>query len=257
VHLADGILTDPALVTGLNLIGAGALGVALREVADDGDRQLALTGTLAAFVFVAQSLNVPLVPGASAHVIGASLLTLLVGAARAIVALSAVLLAQAVLLADGGIVVLGLNMLHIAVLPVLAIRFARRFIAPAGRRLGLAAIVGTALGNAAGAASLALALVLGAGAEPRIAFGWLVGVQTAAGVLEGVLTATAVRRLSRLAPDLVEAAPAPPTRPTAPRPGRTLAWGAVAVGIVLMLLPLASATPDALERVILGLEAPR
>jgi cobalt/nickel transport system permease protein len=256
VHLADGILTDPALVTGLNLVGAGALGMAVREVVDDGDRHLALTGTLAAFVFVAQAINVPLAPGASAHVIGATLLTLTVGAARAVVALSAVLLAQALLLADGGVVVLGLNMLHIAVLPVLTVALVRRLMPSGPNSLRWTAIVGTTLGNAAGAASLAGALVVGAGAEPMTALGWLLGVQTAAGLLEGLLTAAVVTRVQAIAPQLLSA-PTQPRRPSAaPGAGRVLAWATVAVGIALALSPLTSTTPDALDKVVRGLVTP-
>lgn len=256
MHLADGILTDPALVTGLNLVGAGGLGVALREVSEDSDKQLALTGSLAAFVLVAQALNVPLAPGASAHVIGASLLTLVVGPARAIVALSAVLLAQALLFADGGVVVLGLNMLHIAVIPVLVMHLTRKWIGANGRRLGVTAVVGTTLGNAAGAASLAGALVIGAGAEPTVAFGWLLGVQTTAGLIEGLLTAAVLGKLAALSPGLLHL-PLPDPRPRPPSAGRTLAWATVAVGIGLALSPLASTQPDALERVVSETEAPR
>lgn len=253
MHLSDGIIDNPALVIGLDLAAAGVLAAASREALDDEDPRMAWTGTLAAFVFAAQAINVPLLPGASAHALGAALLALTVGPARAIVALFAVLLVQALFLADGGLLVLGLNLINIAVLPVLAVHGARLLLGDTPRGLIAAAVVGTVAGNVLGAASLGATLVAGAGAPPVVTFGWLLSVQAAAGVIEGVLTAFAVRGLYRLSPETFRGA----GTGRLPAPSKSaVAWTAVAVGLALAIIPLATHTPDALERVVELLHKP-
>jgi cobalt/nickel transport system permease protein len=221
-----------------------------------------LTGTLAAFVLAAQALNVPIVPGASAPAVGAGLLCFVLGPARAIVALFAVLLVQALLLADGGITMLGVNALNLAVLPVLVVHACRRVFGESKPGLAAAALAGTLLGSLIGAASLGSILVLGAGAPPGFTFGWLLGVQALAGVAEGTLTALVVQRLSARAPELV-ASPSKPdaalpvaldVEPIASGEGRTLRAVALAVCVTIALLPVASTTPDALEALLAHLE---
>ncbi len=256
MHLADGIVENPAWLIGANIVGAAAAVLVTRRVGAEGSRGVAFTGTLAAFVLAAQALNVPLVPGASAHVIGASLLTLAVGPARAVLALVAVLIVQALMFADGGVSALGINVLNIAVIPVLAVHVVHRLLGP--KRLALTAVLGTVIGNALGASSLALTLVAGAGVPVVLAFGWLVGLQMLAGLIEGVLTALALRHLVKAAPGLLVAArPAPDLpmmidgsddRPRSRRVG--LLWATLAIGLTCALLPLATDVPDALERVV-------
>ncbi len=242
MHLADGIVSDFPVAAAVSAVGAAGAVWAARRAANAPGPSAAWTGTLAAFVLAAQAINVPLVPGASAHVIGAGLLTLVLGPARAIVALVAVLLTQALLLADGGVTTLGINVLNIAVLPVLSVELCRRFFGE--RKLGRAAVVGTTLGNLAGAVALSVVLVLGAGAHPGATLGFLVGVQTLSGLVEGILTALAVRQLQARAPALLQ------HRTTQPESRRGLTWAAVAVGVAVLLVPLASSTPDALEVVL-------
>lgn len=251
MHLADGILTNPAVLLGLDVAGGAGFVLAARRALVGSARDVAWTGTLGAFALAIQALNVPLVPGASAHAIGAGLLAVALGPARAILALGAVLLVQALLLADGGITALGINLLNLAVLPVLVVHAARLVLEP---RLGLpvAAAIGTAAGTVIGGASLAAALVLGADAPLGLTFGFLVGVQAVAGCIEGVLTALAVRHLRGRAPalvsrDVTSSAPA--------HAWRSVAWAALAVGIAVALLPLASRQPDALESVLQRIQA--
>lgn len=257
MHLADGIVSQAPIVVSLNLLGACGIGAALGRSFDEQRRGVAWTGTLAAFVLAAQALNVPLLPGTSAHAIGAGLLCFTLGPARAIVALFAVLLVQALLLADGGITVLGINALNLAVLPVLIVHGCRLCFGESKLGLAAAALVGTLLGNVVGAASLGLILVSGAGAPPAFTFTWLIAVQALAGAAEGTLTALAVRRLSARAPELISRPPpdaavpfALDTEPSTARVGRVLPALALAVGVTMALLPLASATPDALESLL-------
>ena len=250
MHLPDGVISATPLTIGLGLSGLAGVAIALRESHFKRAGDMAWTGTIAAFVLAIQAVNVPLVPGASAHALGATLAALTLGPARAVLALFAVLLIQALLFADGGITVLGINALTIAILPVLAVEAFRRLFARLPRGLELSAVAGTLTGNLAAAAVLALALVDGAAAPVTLTAGWLVGVHALSGVLEGVLTALAVRRLHVRAPALLERAVTPPE----PASG-SYRTAAVALVVVLALLPFASEAPDALQVVLSRLQA--
>jgi cobalt/nickel transport system permease protein len=259
VHLADGVVSQLPLVVASNLLGACGVGAACARAFDGDRRGVTWTGTLAAFVLAAQALNVPLVPGASAHAIGAGLLCFALGPARAIVAMFAVLLVQALLFADGGITVLGINALTMAVLPISTVALFRRLLprSPAG-----AAWLGTLTGNTLGALVLSSLLVAGAGTPAALTFGWLLGVQALAALVEGALTALAVRRLAARAPALLNGPgqrglPLALDELPASEPRGVWAFRAAALALVLTvaLLPLASSRPDALEVVLEHLQA--
>ncbi|HMJ14476.1 MAG TPA: energy-coupling factor ABC transporter permease, partial [Polyangiaceae bacterium] len=150
MHLADGVLSSIPVAVSLNLCGAVSAALVGSRSRGLGE-QVAWTGTLAAFVLAMQALNLPLLPGASAHAMGAGLLTLALGPAPAMLAMSAVLAVQALLLADGGISVLGINILNMAVIPVLMVQACRHLFGASRAGLMTTAVVGTTLGSSAGA----------------------------------------------------------------------------------------------------------
>lgn len=255
MHLADGIIDDPTLLLGVSCLGAAAVVTAITRVKRC-TRGAAWTGALAAFVLAAQAVNVPVVPGASAHVVGAGLMTVTVGPARAIAGMFGVLLVQALLFADGGVTVLFVNALNLAAIPALLTHGLRRVFQGSARGPVVAVGLGTLLGNLCGAVSLATLLVAGAGAPPAMTFGWLVGVQTAAGAVEGLLAAASVAYLLQRAPGLLVAesshAPRALDERVVESNARFSGYGGVLVllGVALLALPFASQVPDALEVVL-------
>lgn len=258
MHLADGILTSPAWGVALNILGATGFGVAIHRLRNHRPEKLAWAGTLGAFVLAAQAINLPLVAGVSAHAIGAGLVTLVLGPSAAIVVLGAVLLIQSTLLADGGLTVLGINLLNIAVIPALCMHAVSQLW---GRSSAFTAVAGTVVGSFLSSTSLAGLLVLGANSPSYITFPWLIGVQSAAGLVEGLLTWFALRRLRSAAPNLLDSpgdtsvallsideqalADLSPTKSR-----WSLRWTAVALVLLVALPPLASQSPDALEVVV-------
>lgn len=80
-----------------------------------------------------------------------------------------------------------------------------------------------------------------------------------AGLIEGGLTAAILLRLQGRAPALVGKGPAPKLleeepEPTSGRSRRGLLWAACATLVLALLVPFASSTPDALERVVASLQ---
>ncbi len=155
MHVPDGFLSSPTCaVTGAVAVAGVALAhrASRRELGDDGVPMAAL---VTSFVFAAQMVNVPIAAGISGHVMGGALAAVLVGPATATLCLSAVLLVQAVVFADGGITALGTNVVLMALVGVwvgwavhrAVLRFARSDAAVAiGAGLGaLASVVASAV----------------------------------------------------------------------------------------------------------------
>ena len=78
---------------------------------------------MGAFVFAAQMINFPVGLGTSGHLVGGALLSIVLGPAAASVVLTAILVIQAFVFQDGGIMALGPNVFNMAIIGVLAYRF--------------------------------------------------------------------------------------------------------------------------------------
>ncbi|MCJ7440339.1 MAG: energy-coupling factor ABC transporter permease, partial [Thermoanaerobaculaceae bacterium] len=103
MHIPDGFLDTKTAVAAGALAAAG-MGLALRQArAHLPPRRVPLLGLAAAFVFAAQMINFPVAGGTSGHLIGAVLAAVLLGPSAAVIVISAVLIVQCLMFADGGI----------------------------------------------------------------------------------------------------------------------------------------------------------
>src|SRR5687768_13683116 len=119
MHIPDGFLSTPVWAT-LNVVSAPAVGyMAKRAGSTMGEGRAPLLGVLGAFVFAAQMVNFPVAPGTSGHLLGGALLAFTAGPAAASLVMTAVLIIQALVFQDGGILALGANIFNIAVAGVL------------------------------------------------------------------------------------------------------------------------------------------
>ncbi len=248
MHVPDGFLdARTALVTGG--LAAAALGQALRRArAALPPRRVPLLGLAAAFVFVAQVLNFPVMGGTSGHLVGAVLVAVLLGPDVAVIVMAAVLLVQCLMFADGGVTALGANFLNMGVVGGVggwAIYRVVHRLAPGARgrvlAAGFAAWSGTVLAAATCAGELAVAgTVALAAALPAMA-----GIHMLVGVAEGLVTALVVASIARIRPDLLDGDTATERKAAY---GAVAIYGAlVALALALFLSPLASAWPDGLE----------
>ena len=78
------------------------------------EREVPIVGLVAAFVFAVQMLNFPVANGTSGHLLGGVLAAVLVGPYAGALAVTVVLVVQALLFADGGLSALGLNVVNMA-----------------------------------------------------------------------------------------------------------------------------------------------
>ncbi len=119
MHVPDGLL-DLKTAGTTAVVSLSALTVALRRLRLGlPRRRVPLMGLAAAFLFTAQMLNFPVAGGTSGHLLGAVLAAVLLGPSAAVVVMTAVLLVQCLLFADGGLLALGANVFNMAIVGVL------------------------------------------------------------------------------------------------------------------------------------------
>ncbi|MBL3552953.1 cobalt transporter CbiM [Rhodovulum sulfidophilum] len=196
MHIVDGALAAPVVIGGA-VLAAGGLARGLRDLTLE---KIPAAGMLSASFFVASLIHVPIGPS-SVHLILNGLAGLVLGWA-AFPALFVGLLLQAVFFGFGGLTVLGVNTLDIALPAVIVHYICRHGIATGSPRV--AAIwggIGGALAIALTAACVALALALsGAAFIPAAKLVLLAHVPVMA--IEGLLSAAAVYLAIQVKPDL-------------------------------------------------------
>lgn len=118
MHIPDGFIDLPTSIA-FTAVSTAAVGVALNKAKSElSEKTAPLAGLTAVFIFAVQMLNFPVAAGTSGHLLGGALAAVLVGPWVATLALTIVLLLQALLFADGGLTALGLNVFNISILAV-------------------------------------------------------------------------------------------------------------------------------------------
>ncbi len=261
MHIPDGFLSPavwatldlaaiPAVAWAVRQAGTDLAPSALAEAAPHGSTasrenlsaRTPLLGVMGAFVFAAQMINFPVGLGTSGHLVGGALLAIALGPAMATTVMTAVLLLQAFLLQDGGIMALGANILNMAIAGVLAGYLPYRLW---GRgRMRSAAIFLSGFVSVAVSASLALTeLLISRVPLPRRLLLLSGLLFLASGLIEGAITVAAVRAMERMNPSWVRAA----------EPVRTRILVGIALGVVAFAcvgLAIDFTAPDAIQAVL-------
>ena len=209
MHVPDGFLdAQTSIATGA--VAAATVGYALRKARTElDDRTAPMAGLVATFVFSAQMMNFPVGLGTSGHLLGGALAAVLVGPWTGLLAVSVVLIVQALLLADGGITALGTNISLMAIVGVLVgwlVFRGLQILAP--KRLGLVPVLAGlgALVSVPVAALLFVGLYAVGGTAPVPLDGLataMLGWHVLIGLGEAVITGLVVASVIALRPDLV------------------------------------------------------
>lgn len=115
MHIPDGYLSPQTYVP---LYGAAAAfwGVALKKIKKElSGRNVPYMGIAAAFSFLIMMFNIPIPGGTTGHAVGASIIAIVLGPWTAVIAVSVVLIIQALVFGDGGITAIGANCINMAV----------------------------------------------------------------------------------------------------------------------------------------------
>lgn len=207
MHIPDGFLSSEVCAV-TSVAAAGAVGYAALRARDELDeRRVPLLGATAALVFALQMVNFPVAGGTSGHLLGAALATVLLGPWLGMLVVALVLGVQAVAFADGGIAVLGANVLNMAVLGSLA---TQALLDAAGalreRAGGLLCVTAVASWVSVVVAAAATAVELAASATIPLstALPAMLEVHAAIGAGEAVITVAVVATVLAVRPDLVD-----------------------------------------------------
>lgn len=257
MHAPDGFLTaGTAIATGA--ISVGTVGVALRRSREElSERQVPLAGIAAAFVFAAQMVNFPVLPGVSGHLMGGALAAVLLGPMVGALVVTVVVVIQALLFADGGLTALGYNTINMALVTAFggwAVFHLVRRIAPSTRG-GVVAAAAIAAWASVVLSAVAFSIQWLFGASAPIAFdrffGLMVGVHAVIGIGEAIITGGAVAAVLATRPDLVRGARDLSLTPAPTTTSKRLVLGGLIVSLLIAVgvAQLAVDDPDGLEHV--------
>lgn len=128
MHLGNGAITPECVALTISAASAG-LGLCAWSARREATHapKLGLAAGLGAFVFAAQAVNVAILPGISAHLVGGVLMAWALGPAIGGLTMALVLAIQALFLSDGGTLALGANIVNMALVPAGLVGLARRF----------------------------------------------------------------------------------------------------------------------------------
>lgn len=255
MHAPDGFFSAWLAIVGW-IVVAAMVALAIRHTRHQlGERQVPLMGLLAAAIFAGQMLNFTIPGGTSGHLLGGALAAILIGPWAAVLVMTAVIAVQALLFQDGGLLVMGLNIINMGIITSFVGYFTYRPIKGlikdrAGVIVG--AFVGAWFSLVVTAAAAAVELALSGTSPLAVALPAMVGVHALIGIGEGLLTVFALTFLLATRPDLV-------TGETAPgqRSARWIIVGLLLALALTLLAPLASPYADGMERVAQALAAPQ
>jgi len=240
VHIPDGFLSTPVWAT-LDAVAVPAVALIARR-AQKGleDARVPLLGVVGAFVFAAQMINFPVGVGTSGHLVGGALLACALGPAAASVVMCAILVIQALVFQDGGILALGANVMNMAILGVLA-GYLPFHLWGGGRWRRWSIFAGGAL-SVLVSAVFALAELMASGVSiPASLLGMSLVLFLVSAVVEGAITVAAVQALDGMRPGLVRK----------PAGGRSMALPAAAFAAILLVtvgVLFASTAPDGVQK---------
>ncbi len=116
MHIPDGYLSPQTYIP---LWGAFAafISIALKKLKKTLTiRNIPYLSMASAFTFLIMMFNIPIPGGTTGHIVGASVIALILGPWAALVSVSIALIIQALIFGDGGITALGANCINMAVI---------------------------------------------------------------------------------------------------------------------------------------------
>ena len=240
MHIPDGFLSTPVwfALDVTSALSVGALARRTERTMEEG--HVPLLGVMGAFVFAAQMINFPVGAATSGHLVGSALLASALGPGAATIVMTAILLVQALVFQDGGLLALGANVFNMALVGVWAGYLPFHYLA-AGKWRRVGVFLGGVLSVLA-ASCLAIAeLRLSGVPMPAAVVGLSMGLFLVSAMIEGGITVAVFFAVERMNAQWVRSGPSAPMRM------RGL-LGAVAVLLASLGALVASDLPDGLEK---------
>lgn len=208
LHIPDGFLNLPVSFVSW-IVAIALIALSLNRVqAEYQERAVPLMGVCAAFIFAAQMINFPIPGGTSGHLLGGTLAGVLLGPWAGTLVMVVVFIVQAVFFQDGGITVLGANIINMGLIGTFCGYYLYRAIRQAlGRNTWTGMAVGTVVAawTSVFVASILCAVQLAlSGTIPlNVAISAMAFWHFLIGIGEALITVVTVSFIWRTRPDLL------------------------------------------------------
>jgi cobalt/nickel transport system permease protein len=209
MHIPDGFIDIPTSAAFVAVAGAG-IALSLRGARNSLDDKTApLAGLTATFIFAVQMINFPVAAGTSGHLLGGALAAVLVGPYTATLAITVVLLLQALLFADGGLTALGLSIFNMGLIGVWVGYFffllTQKIFSGRKSTVALAAAIGGFVSVPAAATGFVMQYAIGGTGTFSVTavFTAMLGTHVLIGIGEAIITGLAVGAVIASRSDLV------------------------------------------------------
>jgi cobalt/nickel transport system permease protein len=213
MHIPDGLIS-PAIAIPAFIITIAFWAVSFKKIKLT-EQQVPMMGLLTALFFAAMMMNFPILGPTTAHLIGGAVIGLILGPFAGLISMTIILVLQAFLFGDGGLIVLGANVLNLGVIgvfiPCIIFLVLNRLFKPKiGFGLYATIFISAFFGD--------LLAAISAGAQVGLShlspwYGLSVAVPAMAinhsiiGVAEGFVTVVLIAVLLKLRPDVLEKSP--------------------------------------------------
>ena len=206
MHIPDGFIDlKTAVATGALSVGglAGAIYSVKRYFKA---RVIAMMGVMSALIFALQMINFTIPGGTSGHLLGGALAAIVLGPHAGVIVIAVVLIVQALIFMDGGIVALGSNIFNMAIIGVYGSYLIYWLLSKISKsRWMFFVAVGIASWLSVVTASFFAALELGiSGTYPLgITMKAMLGVHAVIGLGEAAITIAVITFINRVRPELI------------------------------------------------------
>ena len=206
MHIPDGFVDlKTAVATGV--LSTGGLAVSIFNVKKIFKAKvIAMMGVMAALIFALQMINFTIPGGTSGHLLGGALVAIILGPFAGSIVLTVVLIVQAFVFMDGGIVALGSNVFNMAICGVLCAYLNYHLLQKiSSKRWLFYTSVAAAAWLSVVFASFLAALELGISGtfDIQVTIRAIVLVHMVIGVGEAFITTAIIAFIDRIRPDLI------------------------------------------------------
>jgi cobalt/nickel transport system permease protein len=203
MHIPDGFLSMPVVVV-MWILTIIVVGYAVKKTNNQiTEKHIPLMGVLAAFIFAAQMVNIPVAAGTSGHFLGGVLVAIFLGPWVGTVIMATVFIVQAVLFQDGGILALGANIFNMGVIGTVVGFYVYqgflRIMKSKTTAAAAAAWVALVLTSLACAVQLAVSQT----SPFQVVVPAMAGIHVIIGIIEAVVTVVVLSAVMKTRPDLL------------------------------------------------------
>jgi cobalt/nickel transport system permease protein len=203
MHIPDGFLSMPVVLV-MWIITVLVIGYSIKKTNKQiTEKHIPLMGVLAAFVFAAQMLNVPVAAGTSGHFLGGVLVAIFLGPWVGTVIMASVFIVQAVVFQDGGILALGANIFNMGLIGTVLGFYLYRGLTKMLKSKIMAAAVAAWVAIVLASLICALELAVSGTSPVQVVVPAMTGIHAVIGIVEAVITVVVITAVMKTRPDLL------------------------------------------------------